>query len=219
MIKLTNKYSTERVDEKTSKQITSVLLVEDKTERTSILKKTLLDYRYDVTKHINFNENIIDQIECCSPDVLVLSTKQLGKEILEQLSKINQLAPLPIIIFSENDSPNVIKTVIKYGVSAFVVHEIFPQQLQSIISVAQARFNEVQALRNELKQAKTQLESRKYVERAKGLIMRKKQIDEDAAYKTLRKMAMDQSRSLADVAKNIIDVCELLSSTQELATS
>jgi response regulator NasT len=68
----------------------------------------------------------------------------------------------------------------------------------------------MQSLRNELKQAKTQLQGRKYIDRAKGLIMHQKNISEDEAYKQLRKMAMDQSTSLADVAKNIIDVCELL---------
>lgn len=191
--------------------IVSVLLVEEKTDRSSIIKKSLIDCRYHVTKHVNFEGSIVEQIEHCTPDILVLATEQLSDKILKQLGEVNQLSPLPIVIFSENDSPSIIKSVIKVGVSAFVVHEVLPQHLKSIISVARERFKEVQSLRNELKQAKTQLESRKYVERAKGLIMKQKQIDENEAYKTLRKMAMDQGSSLAVVAKNIIDVCELLS--------
>ena len=131
--------------------------------------------------------------------------------MLKELAEINQLLPLPIVIFAENDSPNVIKNAIKSGVSAYVVNEILPQRLQSIISVANERFKAIQSLRNELKQAKTQLESRKYIERAKGLIMEQKQISENEAYSSLRKMAMDQGCSLAAVAKNIIDVCQLLS--------
>lgn len=190
----------------------TILLVETKTERRSILKKTLIECDYEVTKHIDFSENIIDQIEHCNPDILVLATEDMSPEILRQLAEINQLSPLPIVIFSENDSPTVIKKVIKVGVSAFVVHEVLPQRLKSIIAVAHERFKEIQALRNELKQTKTQLESRKYIERAKGLIMQQKQLDENEAYKTLRKMAMDQGNSLAEVAKNIIEVCELLAS-------
>ena len=150
------------------------------------------------------------EITDINPDILILSTETLNDHVLKELGEVNDIAPLPIIIFSEADSPAMIKDVIKVGVSAFIVHEILPQRLPSIISVARARFKEMQSLRNELKQAKTQLQGRKYIDRAKGLIMNQKNISEDEAYKQLRKMAMDQSSSLANVAKNIIDVCELL---------
>ncbi len=144
-------------------------------------------------------------------EVLILVTDSPSEQVLKDLAEVNQLLPLPIIIFSENESPNVIQQAIKSGVSAYVVNEMFPQRLQSIISVANERFKAVQSLRNELKQAKTQLESRKYIDRAKGLIMEQKSISENEAYSTLRKMAMDQGCSLATVSKNIIDVCQLLS--------
>lgn len=189
----------------------SVLLVEQQVSPSSMLKRALIDFDYHVTKHISFNDNIIDQIELCQPGVLILSTEVLSEKMLKDLAEINQILPLPIVIFSENDSPNVIKSAIKAGVSAFVVHEILPQRLNSIISVANERFKAVQALRNELTQTKTQLESRKLIERAKGLIMQQKQISESEAYDTLRKMAMNQGHSLAMVAKNIIDVCSVLS--------
>lgn len=189
----------------------SVLLIEEQPSRCSMLKKALIDFDYHVTKHISFTDNIIDETELCQPDVLVLSTEILSNKILKDLAEINQILPLPIVIFSENDSPNIIESAIKAGVSAFVVHEVLPQRLKSIISVANERFKAVQILRNELTQAKTQLESRKLIERAKGLIMQQKQISENEAYKTLRKMAMNQGTTLAMVAKNIIDVCDVLS--------
>jgi len=190
----------------------TVLLIEKEPQASSMLKTALIDFGYCVTKHISFNNNIITQIDLCQPDILVMATDLPSIKMLNELAEINQLLPLPIVIFAENDSPNVIQTAIKAGVSAYVVNEILPQRLKSIISVANERFRAVQSLRNELKQAKTQLESRKYIERAKGLIMQQKQISENEAYGTLRKMAMDQGSSLAMVAKNIIDVCELLSS-------
>lgn len=188
-----------------------VLLIEEQKSNNSMLKKALLDFKYQVTKHLSFSDNIIAEIELCNPDILILATDLPNETLLKQLAEINQLAPLPIVIFAENDSPNVIKTAIKSGVSAYIVHEILPQRINSIISVANERFKEVQALRNELKQAQTQLESRKLIERAKGYIMQQKQMSENDAYSSLRKMAMDQGCPLAMVAKNVIDVCELLS--------
>ena len=189
---------------------TSVLLLEEQASSRSMLKKALIEFDYHVTKHISFNDSLIEQIEVCQPDVLILSTEKLRNQTLKDLAEINQILPLPIVIFSESDSPNVIKSAIKAGVSAFVVHEVLPQRLKSIISVAHERFKAVQALRNELTQAKTQLESRKLIERAKGLIMQQKHMSENQAHETLRKMAMNQNASMAMVAKNIIDVCEVL---------
>ncbi len=179
-----------------------------------MLKNALMDFGYQVTKHISLCENIIEQIDLCNPKILILATDSPSEAMLKELAEINQLLPLPIVIFAENDSPNVIQNAIKSGVSAYVVNEIFPQRLKSIISVANERFKAVQSLRNELKQAKTQLESRKYIERAKGLIMEQKHISENEAYGSLRKMAMDQGCSLAGVSKNIIDVCQLLSTSK-----
>jgi len=196
---------------KPGKENITVLLIEEQPKARSMLKKALLDFGYVVVKHTSFNNNIIKLIDSCNPNLLVLATDLPSDTVLKELAEINQLLPLPIVIFAENDSPNVIKNAIKSGVSAYVVNEILPQRLQSIISVANERFKAIQSLRNELKQAKTQLESRKYIERAKGLIMEQKQISENEAYSSLRKMAMDQGCSLAAVAKNIIDVCQLLS--------
>jgi response regulator NasT len=188
-----------------------VLLIEEPQVRTSPLKKALLDFNYQITKQLSFNDNIITEVEYCNPDILILSTDLATDKMLKDLAEINKLLPLPIVIFAEYDSPNVIKKAIKAGVSAYVVHEILPQRIKSILLVANERFKAVQALRNELKQAKSQLEDRKYIERAKGYIMQQKQISESEAYAALRKMAMDQSSTLATVSKNIIDVCQLFS--------
>jgi response regulator NasT len=190
----------------------SVLLIEDNPELSSQLKKALTDFNYHLIKQITFDDDIMNQIELCNPDFLILSVEQPSKKLLHDLTEVNKLLPLPIIIFAENDSVTVIKNAIKAGVSAYVVHEIFPQRINSIISVAKERFKEVQALKNELKQTRTQLESRKLIERAKGYIMEIKTINENEAYTILRKMAMDQGSPIAMVAKNIIDVHELLSS-------
>ena len=188
----------------------SVLLLEGHPSSKSILKSALIDFGYYVTKSVSLNDSILEHLELCQPDILILSTARLSDIMLKELVVINKTSPLPIIIFSENDSPNVIQRSIKAGVSAYVAHEVSPQRIHSIISEANERFKYVQALRNELKLAKTQLESRKLIEIAKGHLMQLKKISEKEAYGTLRKMAMDQSSPISIVAKNIIDVYELL---------
>lgn len=188
----------------------SVLLVEEQPKSNSILKKALKDFNYQVTRHLSFKDDIVAQLEIFNPNILILETDLPSEETLKKLAAVSKFMPLPIIIFAENESPYVIKQAIKAGVSAYVVHEILPQRIKSVIAVARERFKQVQSLRNELQQTKTQLESRKLIERAKGLLMEQKKITENQAYDTLRKMAMNQGNSLAMVAKNIVDVCDLL---------
>jgi response regulator NasT len=72
------------------------------------------------------------------------------------------------------------------------------------------RFREYKALKDELSSAKTQLADRKVIEKAKGFLMKQKGMDEDAAFKALRKMAMDKGKSLAEVASSVMAVAELL---------
>lgn len=183
----------------------SVVLVEAQVSGHSKLKKALVDFNYDVTKHLGFEHELVEQLELCRPDILILVTDKPSPALLRDLGEINQLLPLPIIVFAENDSPNVIENAIKSGVSAYVVDEILPRRLKSIISVAHERFKQSQLIVNELKQAKTQLQSRKLIEIAKGLLMQQKAISEPEAYKILRKMAMDQGTSIR-VGSRIFDV-------------
>lgn len=191
----------------------NILLIEEQINHKSRLTKALIDFGYQVIQHSYYSESIIDQIELYNPNILILTTDLPSNAMLKELAEVNQLLPLPIVIFAENDSPNVIKQAIKAGVSAYVVSEILPQRIKSIISVANERFKAEQRLKNELKNAKTQLESRKLIERAKGLLMEQKHLTEKESYDALRKMAMNQGNSIANVAKNIIDVCSLLAST------
>jgi response regulator NasT len=79
-----------------------------------------------------------------------------------------------------------------------------------ILELAIARFREYQALKDELLQTKNQLADRKVIEKAKGLLIKHKGMDEESAFKAMRKMAMDKSQSLSDVAHNIVSVMALL---------
>ena len=81
----------------------SVLLVEEIPSTPTMLKKGLIELTYHVTKHISFDDSIIEQIEFCNPDVLILSTKVLSEKTLKVLAEIDKISPLPIVIFSESE--------------------------------------------------------------------------------------------------------------------
>ena len=96
------------------------------------------------------------------------------------------------------------------GVSAYVVGGMSAERVRPILDVAMARFDEFQAMRQELDKAKTTLAERKQIERAKGIVMKSRGVSEDQAYGLLRKLAMERNQRLAQVAENVIAMAGLL---------
>jgi response regulator NasT len=82
--------------------------------------------------------------------------------------------------------------------------------VQAIMDVAVARFNEFKALKDELISLQGELEERKYVERAKRILIKNKGATEEQAYSSMRNMAMNKNIKIVDVARNIIDVFEII---------
>jgi len=113
-------------------------------------------------------------------------------------------------MFSQDGAPQVIREAVRAGVAAYVVDGLDPARVKGIVDAAVARFEEFQRLRGELAAANERLAERKLVERAKGLLMKSRGLDEDAAYRLMRKFAMDRKQRLADVAQQLIDAAELI---------
>jgi response regulator NasT len=113
-------------------------------------------------------------------------------------------------MFTEESNSEMASSAIKSGVNAYIVDGLEENRVQPIIDVAIARFREFQALKDELDATRNQLSERKAVEKAKGLLMQRKNISEDEAYQSLRKMAMDKNKRIVDVAESVINAFELL---------
>ncbi|WP_354623781.1 ANTAR domain-containing protein [Psychromonas sp. MME2] len=191
-------------------QSNSILLVEEQFTHHSILKQTLENSGYVICKHLHGETTLYEEISKYEPDLLLLNIVQPSQKTLHELAKIHQLAPLNVIIFAEKDCPLSMQASIKAGVSSYIVDKVPADRLNSIISVAQQRFVEHQALREALEQAKTELITRKLLEQAKGLLMQQKNISEQQADENLRQMAIDNGQSLAVIAHNVIEVSGLL---------
>ena len=188
----------------------TVLLIDADPARASILKRALRDYHYQIVAIINNAKTLLDHVNEYQPQLVVVGIDLPDEETLEQLGVLNKEIPRPVVMFAEKDTPKIIQKAIKAGVSAFIVDDIQPQRLPTIISIAMARFEEQQSLKNELESAKNKLAERKLIEKAKGLLMKQRLIAEDEAFAVLRKMAMDKGKSLSVVSENIIDVLELI---------
>ena len=186
------------------------MLVDDSQKDVSLLKEGLKVAGYDVVEVSTSAVALLDRVAALRPDVIIIDTDSPTRDTLEQLSFVSARQPRPIVLFTEDRDNATIQAALKAGVSAYVVAGMRPDRLQPILDVAVARFEQDRALRDELKSVQDRLAERKLVERAKGILMKQKGVDEDEAFRLMRKLAMDRNRRLLDVAQQIIDVADLL---------
>jgi len=186
------------------------MLVDDSQKEVSLLKEGLLAAGYDVVEVSTSAAALLDRVAAVSPDVIIIDSDSPTRDTLEQLSFVNERQPRPMVLFTEDRDNATIQAALKAGVSAYIVAGIQPDRLQPILDVAVARFEQDRALREELRSTQDRLAERKIIERAKGLVMKQKGVDEEEAYRVMRKLAMDRNRRLLEIAQQIIDVSDLL---------
>jgi response regulator NasT len=143
-------------------------------------------------------------------DVVIVNSDIPDEEVFANLNDVNKTKPKPIVMFAEKSSSEMANSAIKSGVNAYIVDGLEENRVQPIIDVAIARFREFQALKDELDATRSMLSERKAVEKAKGLLMEHKEITEDEAYQSLRKMAMNKNKRIVDVSESVINAFELL---------
>ena len=106
--------------------------------------------------------------------------------------------------------PANIEAAIDAGVSAYIVDGLRKERVKPILEMTMSRFRAFDRLRLELEETKSALKDRKVIEKAKGILMKSRGLDEEAAYGLLRKTAMTQGKRLADVAEGLVSAFDLL---------
>jgi two-component system, response regulator / RNA-binding antiterminator len=189
-----------------------VLVVDESAERAEVLRAALLLAGYEVTASLTSPLTLLKTIERLEPEVIVIDTDSPSRDVLEHLVMVSRHTPRPVVMFASDGTPETIRAATRAGVSAYVVDGLDEKRIKAIVDVAVARFHELQDLRDQLAQANSKLAERKLIERAKGLLMKSRSLDEEAAYAALRKAAMDRKLKLSEVAQRIVDAAELLNS-------
>lgn len=192
-----------------SRQMLRVLLVSDTDKPIANLKEALEAAGYEVLPHATAS-GLLRMVEREQPDVVILDVDSPSRDTLEQLAMLNRHAPKPVVMFSADGGDGLIRDALGAGVAAYVVDGLAPSRLAPILKVAMARFEQQSHARQRLDDLERKLHDRKEIDRAKGLLMDKRGMTEAEAYATLRQQAMKQGLKLADVARRIIAMADLL---------
>jgi len=187
-----------------------ILLIDEDRNRAALLQDALVDSGYQVSSIISGDEHWHQRILTDSADIVLINMDSPDRDTFEYLSGLKESSPKPVVMFTNDDDRNIIQAAVKAGVSAYISDGFNASRLRPILDVAVARFTEFQAMREELENAKAKLSERKLIEKAKGILMQQKGMDEDTAYRTLRKLAMDRNLKIADIAEQLIQFSNLL---------
>ena len=187
-----------------------VLLVDEDQDRRVLLQEALDAAGYAVVISAAPGDDLLGVVRRVQPDLIVIDVDSPDRDTLENMCCIVRDVPRPVVMFTHDEDADKMRTAIRAGVSAYIVGGVSGERIKPIVDVAVMRFEQHQALRQELQQAKTSLADRKLIERAKGILMRQRGCGEDEAYQALRKAAMERNRKLVEVAQNVIDAAELL---------
>ncbi len=186
-------------------------------ERSRSLRIGLLENGYDVVASLPGDVFLAERLAQLQPDMVIVDAESGARDALEHVVMATREAPRPIVMFTNDSDSGHARDAVAAGVTAYVVAGLSPERIRPILDVALARFQHEQALRQELAETRSELHElsaelrdRKTIDRAKGLLMQRQGLSEQAAYEKLRKTAMDKGLKLADVAQRMLDVAELL---------
>ena len=187
-----------------------VMLVDESESRSLELSLMLAKLGYEVVAEVSNPRELYAKVRELAPDVIIIDTESPSRDTLEHVALLSERDPRPIVMFSADRTSETIRAATGAGVSAYIVDGLSASRVEPIIAAAVARFDAFQKMRHELARAQTQLSDRKLVERAKGVIMRQKGIDEAEAYALMRRQAMHKSVRLVDIANTINEAERML---------
>ncbi|MCF6446067.1 ANTAR domain-containing response regulator [Nereida sp. MMG025] len=187
-----------------------IVVVEDDRDRAISIVDALKDACVCDVVVIADRSGLARQIAAHQPDIVLIDINNPTRDMMEELTLASGPLDRPVAMFVSGNSDGMAEAAIEAGVSAYVVDGLSVQRLKPVMDTAIARFSMVRQMRDELAETRRALEERKVIDRAKGLLMKAKGIDEEAAYALLRKAAMDQGRRVPDVAEALVTAAGLL---------
>jgi response regulator NasT len=187
-----------------------ILVIDENPIRRAIIESGLKEAGFTSVTVLAHTERLIDHIYHLDPDVVLIDLENPSRDVLEQMFQVSRVVRRPIAMFIDRGDKAEIEAAIDAGVSAYIVDGLKKERVKPILDMTISRFNAFHRLHAELEEVKGALKERKIIEKAKGILMKSRGIDEDAAYDLLRKTAMSQGRRIGDVAQGLVNAVNLL---------
>ena len=179
-------------------------------ERSRLLRIGLLEAGYNLVATLPADPFLTERLAQLQADLVIVDAESDARDALEHVVMATRDARRPIVMFTSDEDTSHVGEAVAAGVTAYIVDGLAPERIRPILAVAMARFRHQEALLAELDSTRGDLHNRKLIERAKAILMHRQGLSEPEAHTRLRKAAMNKGVKLADMARQVIDMAELL---------
>jgi two-component system, response regulator / RNA-binding antiterminator len=188
----------------------SVLIVDENVARAAIIEAGVREAGHSNVTVIYDVSGLARRIAVIAPDIIVIDIENPNRDMLESLFQISRAVNRPIAMFVDRSDLASMEAAIEAGVSAYVVDGLRQERIKPILEMAISRFKAYSRMVRELEDARSELEGRKIIDRAKAILMKSKGITENEAHTLLRKTAMNQNRKMSELAQSLVLAASLL---------
>lgn len=189
----------------------TILVIDENAVRAAIIEEGLHEAGHTRVTVVHEVNGIARIVETLSPDVIIIDIENPNRDMMEHLFQLTRSVSRPIAMFVDRSDSASIEAAVDAGVSAYVVDGLRKERIKPILDMAVSRFNAFSRLQRELADARSALEERKVIERAKGILMKLRGISEDEAFTLMRQTAMNEKKKLADIAQSVVTAAAMLS--------
>lgn len=187
-----------------------VILVDHMELRAELLRRSLTERGHEVVAVMNSSREILERLDLLAPDIVLADMQSPDRDTIEDVRFMMCERPCPVVMYAGTRDRDTISRAIEAGVSAYVADDIDPDDLQSVLDEASARFDQFRNMRDELHDAREALKARKLVDKAKSLLARRHGLSEPDAHRALQQLAMNQRIPVSQAADNVIAMLETL---------
>jgi response regulator NasT len=188
----------------------SVAVIDENQVRSAILVEGLRAAGIEDVFVIAETAHLLKRLVDLNPDVVIIDLANPSRDALDAMLQVSRVVERPVAMFVDQSDTAMIEAAVDAGVSAYIVDGLKKERVKPIVDMAISRFNAFARLQAELKAARTELADRKVIEKAKGILMKQKGLNEAEAYALMRTKAMKDSIKLVDLAKSIVTAADLL---------
>ena len=193
--------------EETTKGKRRVVVAEDESLIRLDIVETLRERDFEVVGEASDGLQAIELVKALMPDLVVMDIKMPNLDGISAAEEIAKLK-IPVVLLTAFSQKELVDRAVEAGAMAFVVKPFTPDDLMPAIEIALSRHAQLVALESEIADLGERMETRKLVERAKGILSEKMALTEPEAFRWIQKASMDRRLSMSEVAKTVIDQLE-----------
>ena len=187
-----------------------VLIADDEAIRLLSLRAQLANLGYDTVGEASDGEEAVALARDLRPDLVIMDIKMPQLDGIEAAKLITAERPVPIVLLTAYNERELAERATEAGIFAYLIKPVSEAELLPAIMLATSRFAEFQLLRREIDDLKEALETRKLIERAKGILMQRRRLSEPDAFRLMQRQSQNENRRLVDIARAIITADKML---------